>query len=402
MSFILRKHARVVLLASLAVAAAALADTLKLKDGATLTGRKISDMPNRVVFRDHQGKLHFIPKDEVAGFEQSAPPPEAPVQPILSYRAADISRWTELARVPAHNVPVAAVAAKPGGRTVLTCGGPDICFWDGMTGRRTREFAASSKPLSALAISADGRLVLAGDTEGLISLWTASGEPAAKLIQAGRGAVNGLAFTPSGRQAVAGTQNGALCVLDLQRGVLSSQHETGAEVLGVAVSPDGLRALAPTTEGAILWDIPMARQLARLAPAKSAVFLPGGAEAATCWRENVQLWDALAQPKRKERLARALAAPGHDLTCLAVTPSGRYVLAGATDGAIIAWDILTTLPSENPWLAVFEGHKGAVNALAFSSDGSRFYSAGADRTLRVWGWKKDKRPPSPAVVKETP
>src|SRR5262249_25515916 len=78
---------------------------------------------------------------------------------------------------------------------------------------------------------------------------------------------------------------------------------------------------------------------------------------------------------------------------VAFSPDGRFVATAAGDdfssrGEAHVWEADT-----GKRLFSLSGHIGRVNSVAFSSDGERIVTAGADRTVRVW----DARTGQPAL-----
>jgi WD domain, G-beta repeat len=76
---------------------------------------------------------------------------------------------------------------------------------------------------------------------------------------------------------------------------------------------------------------------------------------------------------------------------LALSPDGHWLALAGGDGAVRLQDILT-----GKELAVFKGHKGAVNAVAFAPDGKTLASASADMTALIWDITKIDGPAPPA------
>ena len=62
-------------------------------------------------------------------------------------------------------------------------------------------------------------------------------------------------------------------------------------------------------------------------------------------------------------------------------PSGKLLAAGGFDGRVRWWDLSTDEPQELPALT---GHNGWVQAIAFSHDGQRLYTADSWGKLCAW------------------
>jgi len=59
------------------------------------------------------------------------------------------------------------------------------------------------------------------------------------------------------------------------------------------------------------------------------------------------------------------------------SPDSKYIASGSWDSTVQVWDAAT-----GRHIFTYEGHVGAVGAVAWSPDGSRIASAGD--TVRVW------------------
>src|SRR5581483_9524112 len=74
--------------------------------------------------------------------------------------------------------------------------------------------------------------------------------------------------------------------------------------------------------------------------------------------------------------ALAHGKPGQetrDSIAACFSPNGKYILTGSDDKVAILWDVGT-----RERLRSFEGHGGAVTAVAFSPDGARVLTGSAD------------------------
>lgn len=155
----------------------------------------------------------------------------------------------------------------------------------------------------------------------------------------------------------------------------------GGPVKGVAVSPDGERALTASFDYSVgLWDLGDGSHIRWLEGHEAAVnavaFLPGGRRALSAGDDfDVILWDL----ETGEMLRRMEGHRGK-VFHLAVSPDGRLAASSAWDWRVGLWPLDDGEGSVR-WL---EGHTGNVNEAEFSADGGTLYTASYDGTIRRW------------------
>jgi WD40 repeat protein len=73
---------------------------------------------------------------------------------------------------------------------------------------------------------------------------------------------------------------------------------------------------------------------------------------------------------------------GHEdpVSCVAVSPDGKYIVSGSDDSTIRVWDAETGEMIGRP----LEGHGDGASCVAFFPDGKCIVSGSWDRTMRVW------------------
>jgi WD40 repeat protein len=239
-----------------------------------------------------------------------------------------------------------------------------------------RRLAGLSAAAAALAWSADGRLVAAGDRGGALMAWAAATGEAVRREQAGSHPVSALAFAGRGRLLVSGGPSRAVRMLDLAAGGWGTNLPSGGLL---AVSADGRLAAVAVGEGQVqLCETAGGRQrlcLTEVPAGEAAVFAPdgrslflGGADGA------VRRWDLLSG-----RPAASWAGHGGAVTGLAVSRDGRALASASADGTLRLWDV-----EQGRLVRVLRGHHGGVRQVAFAGDGRTLASSGEDGSVLVW------------------
>lgn len=127
-----------------------------------------------------------------------------------------------------------------------------------------------------------------------------------------------------------------------------------------------------------------------------AAFLPDPKQFATCSTDGtLRLWETAAslkyhkemedkngeaKPELPKPLQSVSAHSGYGVTCLAVSPDGKFVATGATDGTVKLWEAATLKP-----ITFLAGaHPGGVKSVQFAPDSKLLASSGNDKTAKLW------------------
>lgn len=225
--------------------------------------------------------------------------------------------------------------------------------------REIAEFKARAGSMTAAAISGDGRFVLTGEDDGLVTLWNvATGASAGKFMGHGR-TVFAAALLPDGKRAVTCGDDNSVIVWELSTGKRLQKMETGDSTpLVMSSSPDGALAAVGGADGAIgIWDLADGKRLTTLRQ-RSTVY-------------GVQF-----------------------------SPDGRLMAAGYADGRVILW-------STSDWAAqrtIPDSDGASVGALAFSDDGRLLVTGNQNGDAMAWNVADGSRissfidPNAPPVV----
>jgi WD40 repeat protein/serine/threonine protein kinase len=204
---------------------------------------------------------------------------------------------------------------------------------------RTGVFKDLTDTAIALAVTPDGRRILAATGTSVLRTWTIGSAQAEPGLTVPELHIRCVAATPDGRYVLVGGEGAPpqLCDLASARVVRAMQRHPGVTT-AVAISRDGRLAVG------------------------------GGSD------RVVRIWELAS--------GRALQAfEGHTeaVTCVAISDNGALAASGGLDGTVRVWDLAAGEPG-----ATLTGHKGRVSGVALSGDGSVLVSGGEDRTVRQW------------------
>jgi hypothetical protein len=129
--------------------------------------------------------------------------------------------------------------------------------------RTLLQYVAKPGPGSAVALSPDGRLRLAGERDNTLRLWDVATGTELRRFGPGGVRVHAVAFAPDGHHVLSGYEDGTACVWDAETGQELRRFERHRQrVTGVAFALDGRRAVSGSYDGTVRWwDAETGRQL---------------------------------------------------------------------------------------------------------------------------------------------
>ncbi|MGW0845503.1 nSTAND1 domain-containing NTPase [Streptomyces sp. NPDC002787] len=308
---------------------------------------------------------------------------------------------------------VTAVAFSADGRVLVT-GDADrsVRLWRVPDPHRPAEpvtLAPLGGSVRTIAVAPDGRLLAAGGEDGSVSLWDIGDVRRPRLaarLPVGAGPVVGVGFGPGGRTLVTAARTGIRVwrLSDPGRPRGLATLDAGADVTAVAFHRDGRTLSTGHGDGTVrLWELAASGgHLRRLSASagqdghtgqvNTAAFTPDGRRLATGGADfTVRLWD-VAQPRRP-RETQTLTTHTDAVNAVAFSSDGRQLATGGTDGTVRRWDV-TGFGSARE-AAVLTGHTGSVRSLAFGSGGRTLASGSEDQSTRLWDL------PGPALTGHT-
>ena len=241
-----------------------------------------------------------------------------------------------------HTDWVTAVALSADGRLAVS-GGYDktLRLWEMATGRCIRTFDSYIGNVTSVTLTLDGRFVLSGSSYKALRLWDLTTEDFGRTFEGhtGPGWLTSVALTSDGRFALSGSEDQTLRLWELATGrcLRASKSQTGY-VRSIALTPDDRFVLTGNSD------------------------------------KTLQLWELATG-----HCLRTFQGHTAPVTSVALTPNGCFALSGSEDQTLRLWELAT-----GHCLRTFQGHTALVTSVALTADGYFALSGSADKTLRLW------------------
>ncbi|MBC8352054.1 MAG: protein kinase [Planctomycetes bacterium] len=262
----------------------------------------------------------------------------------------------ELVQLKHENSVISLDLSRDGKRALTACIDGTLRAWHVETGSLVNTFNLSSTPVSAAALSSDGRLALSVHSEErVVRIWN---------VETG-------AALPSGNNPESDA------FLDF--------NKLGGLVWSARFSNDGNSLLTVGGNEARLWDIRRempgshGREIMTFSPhaaVATANFSPDGQRIVTAsWDNSARIWSAVSG------VAELKLIGGHTgyVNSAVFSPKGEFVLTASDDRTVKLWG-----SRSGDDIRSFEGHTGRVRSAMFSPDGTLVLTASEDKTARIW------------------
>jgi WD40 repeat protein len=242
--------------------------------------------------------------------------------------------------------------------------------------------------VAGLALSADGRLLAAGDQEGRLTVHALGPDDAAphssgRILHEDGAAVWAVALSPDGNRIAAGGGAGRITVVDRQTGrTVTTLQGHGRTVYGLAFCDDGKTLLSGAADRTLrLWNLAegSASDPPRVLRGHTgSVYAVAVSPAGDLWASasqdaTIRLWNATEATEQA-----VLRGHGDRVYGIDFSPRGDLVASASRDGTARLWRTADGLPVRSL------PHPTRVNAVRFTSGGRCLTTAAGDGLVRIW------------------
>lgn len=170
----------------------------------------------------------------------------------------DMQRKKEMNKTPNIDIGADAFCFSPDGTTLAVSFSGYMELWNVETGEEIQVdyFNERTGDVDAIAFSADGSMMAAGDDDHQIEIWDLQNKKKHLRLRAD-GMVFSVAFSPDGKSIVSGDDSGTIKLWNIMTGeVIHTFVGHSKRVNSVALSPDGTRIVSGSDDHTIkLWDV---------------------------------------------------------------------------------------------------------------------------------------------------
>lgn len=299
----------------------------------------------------------------------------------LASRVAELPKWR------AHRGPVTAMDLSADGRLLLT-GGADhqVKLWDVASRKLLDTFEGHVSEVFRVGFSPDGRTAFSTSKDRRLKLWEVMSGRALELPQNPGG--YSAAFAPGGDRLISGGKETLHCwSLDDEVSYWNLNHAHPGAVSGLAFAPDG-RALTISDSEVALWNTRTGRADARRDLAEQrrgelqlralAIDGPGLLAAVAGSDQRIHLLEVNGLKSRGRLIGHRAA-----VTDLRFLDQGRTLVSAGLDGALKFWSV-----EDGEELKSFVAHSRGARSLAAARDKALAATGSEDGLVCLWDFRR--------------
>jgi WD40 repeat protein len=297
-----------------------------------------------------------------------------------------------------------------------------IKIWDLATGL---PMLSIEDKVNALDVTPDGTKIVAGSADGVIKIWDLTSGILIQTLGQNLGYIGSVNVTQDGKIIILAS-SGGLCIFELDTGCLIKSFNCNGN--RAVISKDGMFAITIVNMSvyggtAQLWDLksgvfsrtfieksgnmvvaiitPDGKRIVSVSGhelvtrdlfsneiidkfnvgddvigANALEVTPGGDRFVSVYRYRLKIRDL-----RTGSILVTIADHSSEITVAKITPDGRHVVTGYSNGKIVLWNIIT-----GELFCNFDGRNGEVRSLAMTPDGRCIISGHDDGTIMLWNY----------------
>jgi WD40 repeat protein/energy-coupling factor transporter ATP-binding protein EcfA2 len=282
-----------------------------------------------------------------------------------------------------------SITFSPDGK-IVAAGDTDgiIILWDVVTGQKLgKPLIGHTDSVFSVVFSPDGQTLASGSKDKSIILWNVEALQRIDQLTGHTDAIYSLAFSSDGKRLASGSEDSTVILWDM-----TAHQRLGQPFIGnsqsldvVAFSPDGkMLASGGSSSTITLWDVSTRQQVGELlanpdSNIKALAFSGDSQILASGDTEGeIVLWDVT----KRERIGQPLAGHQHGewITSLVFSQNSQILASGSHDETVILWDVVTRQPLGQP----LTGHQTWIYSLALSPDAQTLASGDSGGTIILW------------------
>jgi WD40 repeat protein len=296
--------------------------------------------------------------------------------------AALLIAWQVIIRIQSPDGQETTIRPQPGAKVIVENGGQQIAAVTDGSQPPFRALAGHKGKVWSVAF-AGNRLLSCGEDQW-VRVWDIESGAEVQRFDGHRNFVFGLAVSPDGKRALSSSGSNILskledvtwsvCLWEIESGKeLQRLEGRGPGITSVALSPDGSQALFAGYDGTVrLWDVAAWREVSTfriIGGAWSVCFSPDARRALTAGGTGAEAHVTLWQLPEGTELKRYV---GHKFGSWHATflPGGHSLISGGQDDALRLWD------TDSARQTALLRHDGQVARIAVTADG-KYAVAGA-------------------------
>ncbi|MCU0425508.1 MAG: caspase family protein [Candidatus Kapabacteria bacterium] len=311
----------------------------------------------------------------------------------------DVTTGKVVRTLVAHRGYITALDFNAAGDQLVTAAKDNtIRIWDVRKGTEIRTLPGHSFYASSVAFSPTNNILASCSIDKTVKLWDIRiGKEIPIPIRDLTKPQNTLAFSPDGQTLSVGGDDNTIRLLNIQQNVVAT-IDAGAGITHLAYSADGSLLIAQCDNQSVkIYDAVKKTMLREVVGvAKQAAVSPNGRILASVdkssqedddmdIRRTVALWNVFNGKK-----IRTFIGNSPRVLCFAFSPDGTKLTTGGADRALRTYDVATGRDVSD-----LNGYRKVIKAVTFDKSGNRLATAHSDKdgnNIRLWDLEKGTEP----------